>query len=99
MHGTPEPDPKVVEGSDDSGSTLVLDVVAGLPSNGFVNQKHEGLVPEEEKVVLHDLVELRGQVALDKRPVHLRSVLAALRAVSGDLGSSKADVARKQSCL
>ena len=65
LHGTPEPYPQVVESSNDRGPTLVLEVVSGLPSDAFVDQQHECFVPEEEKVVLDDLVEHGGKVALD----------------------------------
>ena len=80
--------------SDEIGALLALDQAACLPSDGFVDEQHEGLVEQEEQVVLNDVVEMRGQVALDLWSVHLRHELMAVGASPGHFNALHADVTR-----
>ena len=45
---------------------LVFKMIASFPHNSFIYKQHEGLVPEEEEVMLHDLVEVGCKVAFDE---------------------------------
>ena len=89
---TPQADPQIEQRLDKIGPLLAREVASSFPANGLIDEEHEGLVEQEKEIVLHNLVEVRGEVPLDLWPVQLRLELQAMRAVTRNVNAFENDV-------
>ena len=81
----PEAQPQSKDGPQQRGRLLVLQDVAGFPANGLVHHETKGFVPEEEQVVLHDLIEGSGQMRLHLCSRKASCIPSAVRTVDSSL--------------